>query len=93
MLLRKAVSYLWRVGAALIVFVAICGAALLCFVDTPAYAQQPTADDFIAEADYCHFTGRIGARRGQSAAGVYAGSAPASASIFALGSRNKFTRV
>jgi hypothetical protein len=68
MLLRKAVSYLGGVGAALIVFAAICGAALLCFVDTAAHAQQPTADDFIAEADYCHFTGLCGNGGGQAAA-------------------------
>ena len=57
MLLRKAVSYLGGFGTALIVFAAICGTALLCFVGTAAHAQQPTADDFIAEAEGCRLTG------------------------------------
>ena len=57
---RKTGSYLRKVGAALAVFAAICSPTLLCLVENAAHAQQPTAGDFIAEADYCNFTGLCG---------------------------------
>ena len=34
--------------------------AWLCLAGVAAHAQQPTADDFIAQADYCSFTGLCG---------------------------------
>ncbi len=68
MLWRKAFSYLGGVGSGLIVFAAMGGATLLCFVDTAAHAQQPTADDFIAEAEGCRLTGLCGGGGGGQAA-------------------------
>jgi len=52
-------------GRALIVF-SSCVAAWLCFADGAVQAQAPTADDFIAQADYCHFTGLCGNSGGRA---------------------------
>src|ERR1700748_2343590 len=44
----------------------MAGAASLCLGGGAVRAQQPTADDFIAQADYCSFTGLCGNGQGQS---------------------------
>ena len=41
---------------------------LVCCAGVAAHAQQPTAGDFIAEADYCNFTGLCGGGGGRAAA-------------------------
>ncbi len=65
---HKSSSYTGRIGSALMIFAAGCGAALTCLVGTAAYAQTPTQEERIqgvndalnAAADECHFNGVCG---------------------------------
>jgi hypothetical protein len=48
------------------IILGIAAATLLCGAFGAATAQQPTADDFIAQADYCNFTGLCSNGGGQT---------------------------
>ena len=66
--------HLYRAGDG--IWLCTAAAAFLCCTGLTAHAQQPTADDFIAEADYCNFTGLCGNGGGQTAATTHIGPDP-----------------